>query len=306
MNENESEKAKASGTRGSSYPFISLKEAILRTQTFFDQEGKNAAPVAAAIEHWGYGAKSSGGRQTVAAMLQYGLMRDEGSSDNRRLSLTKLGLDILLTEKDSASYREALKISARSPRLFREIFQKYPEPPLPSDTTLRHFLIAEKDVTPGAVASVIKNFRDNLAFSGLSGPASLPLNDAKPSQPEPPKIGDFIQWESDGALQFDLPRRVRAVQGVDWVFIDGSNAGIPISEISVETRSEAPKAQPPILPEEQPVREREWIRGPLSKEISYRILVNGDLTPREIGKLIKILEAQKTVLSDDEDTDKQQ
>lgn len=47
--------------------------------------------------------------------------------------------------------------------------------------------------------------------------------------------------------------------------------------------------------------EREWLRGPLSKETSYRLVIAGDMGPREIGKLIKLLQAQQAVLSDDEE-----
>jgi len=44
---------------------------------------------------------------------------------------------------------------------------------------------------------------------------------------------------------------------------------------------------------------KEWLRGPLSKTTGYRLLVSGEVGPREIGKLIKLLEAQKMVLEDD-------
>lgn len=47
--------------------------------------------------------------------------------------------------------------------------------------------------------------------------------------------------------------------------------------------------------------EREWLRGPLSRDSSYRLIVAGDMGPREIGKLIKLLEAQKAVLDDEDD-----
>jgi hypothetical protein len=63
---------------------------------------------------------------------------------------------------------------------------------------------------------------------------------------------------------------------------------------------------PPILPlSETPLislekQEREWLRGPLSRETNYRLIVAGDIGPKEIGKLIKLLEAQKLVLSDDD------
>ncbi len=45
--------------------------------------------------------------------------------------------------------------------------------------------------------------------------------------------------------------------------------------------------------------EKEWLRGPLSRSVIYRLIVTGDLGPKELGKLIKLLEAQKAVLSDD-------
>jgi hypothetical protein len=69
----------------------------------------------------------------------------------------------------------------------------------------------------------------------------------------------------------------------------------------------APVIQPPTLPLDEssiiPLAktEREWLRGLLSKETSYRLVVSGDLGPKEIGKLIKLLEAQKAVLSDDDE-----
>ena len=104
---------------------------------------------------------------------------------------------------------------------------------------------------------------------------------------------------------------VRAVQnhdGCKWVFIEGSETGIPMDQVRIKQKAgQAEKlgASPPMLPEAPtvrfPVGEREWLRGPLSRETSYRLIVAGDLGPKEIGKLIKLLEAQKAVLSDEDD-----
>lgn len=47
--------------------------------------------------------------------------------------------------------------------------------------------------------------------------------------------------------------------------------------------------------------EREWLRGPLSKTTNYRLVISGDMGPKEIAKLIKLLEAQKAVLDDDDE-----
>jgi hypothetical protein len=39
----------------------------------------------------------------------------------------------------------------------------------------------------------------------------------------------------------------------------------------------------------------------VSRETSYRLIVSGDLGPKEIGKLIKLLKVQRAVLSNDDD-----
>jgi len=49
-------------------------------------------------------------------------------------------------------------------------------------------------------------------------------------------------------------------------------------------------------------KEREWLRGSLSNDTSYRLIVSGHLGPNELGRLIKLLQAQKAVLEDSEDT----
>lgn len=63
----------------------------------------------------------------------------------------------------------------------------------------------------------------------------------------------------------------------EWFLVQDSNSGIPIV----------------------PPAEREVLRGQLSKVLSYRLIVNGDLGPKEIRRLIKMLEAQKDILSED-------
>ena len=47
--------------------------------------------------------------------------------------------------------------------------------------------------------------------------------------------------------------------------------------------------------------EREYLRGVLSRDKSYRLLVSGDIGPKELGKMIKLLQAQKAILEDEPD-----
>lgn len=80
-----------------------------------------------------------------------------------------------------------------------------------------------------------------------------------------------------------------------------------MTELAVVTAAPPTPLVPPVLPETAAVavgsKEREWLRGPLSRDASYRLIVSGDLGPKDLGKLIKLLEAQKAILEDDETTD---
>ena len=67
---------------------------------------------------------------------------------------------------------------------------------------------------------------------------------------------------------------------------------------------------PPPIPPERDIEpsvekgesgEVEWMRNRLGATTKVRLLTSGEMGPREIGKLIKLLEAQRAVLQDDDD-----
>lgn len=67
-----------------------------------------------------------------------------------------------------------------------------------------------------------------------------------------------------------------------------------------------PKVTAPVFTEQQTViqdsslgSEVEWMRNKVGPDSVIRILASGDIGPKEIGKVIKLLEAQKLVLEDD-------
>src|SRR3984893_13866875 len=47
-----------------------------------------------------------------------------------------------------------------------------------------------------------------------------------------PEVGDYVQWTSDGVDQFKPARKVRQIQD-RHAWVDGSQTGIPISEVTV-------------------------------------------------------------------------
>lgn len=55
------------------------------------------------------------------------------------------------------------------------------------------------------------------------------------------QIGDLIQWESNGALQFPEPIKVEWIsEDGEWLRVEGSDTGIPASEVVRHTPEKAP------------------------------------------------------------------
>src|SRR5690606_15184062 len=103
------------------------------------------------------------------------------------------------------------------------------------------------------------------------------------------KVGDLVQWESQGALQFPTPRRVRLVsEDGNWVAVEGIEKGLPMDEILVEGAPDNPRSEAPTFPLALDQHEAEWMRSRVGTDTKVRLLVEGDMCPKEIGKLIKL------------------
>jgi hypothetical protein len=150
----------------------------------------------------------------------------------------------------------------------------------------------------------------------MANPVKLPELRIEPGfksadiEPKSVDTGDLVQWTSDGVDQFETPRRVQSVHrrdGKEWAFVEGTNTGVPLSELTVVTPKSGATALPSTTAPSEPIaspsvnKEREYLRGVLSRDTSYRLLVSGDIGPKELGKMIKLLEAQKAILEDEPD-----
>jgi hypothetical protein len=173
----ESSDEKRKRMRSPAYPFINVEMAIKRAKQFFEKEQRNAAPLRVAIKHWGYEPKSSGGLQTAAALISYGLMTDEGQGEARKLKLTPNALRILLdTRADSEDRAEAIRTVALTPKIHQQLWRKWGNN-LPSDENLRHTLILdwEPPFNPSVVDAFIKEYRDTIASAKPSDSDAVPL-----------------------------------------------------------------------------------------------------------------------------------
>lgn len=182
-----------SRVRSPSFPFISLREAVDRARAFFREEKQHAAPPRVAVTYWGYSSlKSSGGPRTIAALRAYGLM--EGEDD---VCLTERALALLRDEAPAAEKQRLLQEVALLPSAHRVVWDNFGAD-LPSDATLRSFLVEKLGFNPDSVEGFLRNYRETIGFAGLAAAPSPELPPPPSPAPEQPAA------PSDLTLRFPL------------------------------------------------------------------------------------------------------
>lgn len=147
--------------RSPSFPFIGLREAVERARRLYEAERRNAARPEVAVTHWGYSPKSSGGKQTIAALRAFGLLEGDGS-----VRLTELAVRILLEDAGSEGWRELVRQAALSPPVYATLWERYGAD-LPSDRNLRAWLVLELGFNENAVGDLLRGYKETLAWAGL-------------------------------------------------------------------------------------------------------------------------------------------
>lgn len=294
--------------RSPNFPNMDLSKALVFARKAFDKDHRNKVSRATLAKHVGHDTLSGPALTKIGALRAYGLV--EGAGDEMRVS--EDAIKAMMAPQDSPERREAMARLATRPSLFKDLQKEFPTPP--SEDNLRYWLI-KRQFTAEAATKAAKAYLVTMMLVNGSTPAYDLGEGAADDGDDPPpeaEVGDLVQVENEsGSLVTEKPARVRAIrehEGTPYVFIEGTETGFPMSQVTVEQKGAGAPKPPPTLPLDRPADEarlkadeREWLRGPLSRETSYRLIVSGDLGPKEIGKLIKLLEAQKGVLADDDD-----
>lgn len=298
--------------RSPSYPGMALNEAIDSVRKI--ETEYRTAPVdrVEAAKLIGYSGGSGPANKALADLASYGLVERAGKGELRVSQRAKAILYPDSEDERRLNIREA----AFDPQLFRELQERFKDVPHPPESGIVSYL-GRIGMNQNAVRPATKAFLKTLDYLEQTGAieshstARDKSSESTSSDQGKPtfggaKIGDLIQWEAGGVLKFETPRRVRQITpDGEWVAVEGSETGIPMSEVIVEERESenAGRASPPQFPIEDAgtmaKRESEYMRTPLSAETKVRLLVEGEMGPRELGKLIKLLEAQKIVFDDD-------
>ena len=296
--------------RSPSYPSVSLEDAVEAVKKIEGLYRSSPVDRENAVKLLGYSTLSGPANKTLAALASYGLVERAGKGMMRVTSLART----IVHPQNDEERNAALLDAAMQPRLFQDIRERFPDIPIPPEDGVKTYLNRE-GFNAKAVAPAAKAFLETMRFiEQYSASESHGNQSPEDTESEVPdgddvtyggaRIGDLVQWESEGTFQFNKPLRVRSVsEDGNWIAVEGSKTGIPMSEVIVEKSAPPYTQTPPIFEfeEQKPTAGfEEWFRAKVGPEkqiqISYR--GEGDVGAKEIQKLIDILIAQKVALED--------
>ena len=207
--------------RSPSFPFIGLREALDRARAFYEAEQRNAARPETAAAHWGYSAKSSGGKQTIAALRAFGLLEGDVL-----VKLSGRALRILLDEREGSEERLRLvQQAALMPPVHARLWERYGAE-LPSPQTLRLSLILDEGFNENSVDDFLTEYRETLEYARL---LTMPVREEKetrterPAAPSPPpqprlsaEVDPVVFPLLDGnAVEFRIRRKISPEEAED-------------------------------------------------------------------------------------------
>jgi hypothetical protein len=215
---------------------------------------------------------------------------------------------ILFLSDTSGEKRQQIIEAATAPAIFMELWSKYGADA--SNETLKDYLIHYKKFNPASVNDVVQNYRDTIALAKPTPVAYTEEDEPESEQAQGQhfKIGDYVQWESRGVLQMPEGKRIRGFsEDGKWAFLEGSDTGVPVSELIAEVpparrEQELHKLptgtqKPPRSSEQQPAG---TISTPVGKDedrvVFAHVRFDAEIRKEFVASLKKYLEYLETTL----------
>lgn len=304
--------------RSPSYPAIDLAAAVDLVIALYPEASRHPVGAEVVANLWKYKSVASASPY-ISSLKQFGLMTEKRSGGDRMLQLSDAAKDIAVDyqEGNSSACQESLAKSAKSPKIFSILWEKWGGE-LPPDGEIRRYLQREREFNPKYVGRVVANYRATLEFAKLDGSAEKADPMASESDvdsevdtsnngnvPETPKnkvrVGSFVQWTSQGQDRFQKPRKVLMVsEDGEYAFVENTQVGIPMSELTVVDAPCDPSFEktPPVNPLYEPLSSTDHLDGP---EVRFPLEGGNEVVIRlkkpvskkdfdRIGKLLELAE----------------
>jgi hypothetical protein len=228
------EEEKMKRDRSPSYPMIPLGHAINRLAAFDEYFKRHPAPFKQIGLAWSIKPGSSQATGTAAALKSFGLVEYQGAGDDLKVLLSNDGRTYLRAQQESTK-KEVLQRVALNPKAIAKYWAEWGSSRPPDPVCLDELVLKAK-FSPSGADAFLKVYDSTISYAGLVESSKLAdrLLDELARFPPKLKVGDFVQWENNGVLQFPQPRRVMEVtESGDFAMVDGSTTGLPIKELTV-------------------------------------------------------------------------
>jgi hypothetical protein len=218
-------KPKRATHRSPSYPMFGLKEAIQKAKIVYDNDKRSFTTPDVVAKHLGFSQHIGGpGGRTMSALRQYGLLEESGGKSR----ISDRAYTLIQFPEGSPERAQALKAAIREPSLFNELLTEFGDG-VPSDPALTSNLL-KRGFNPEVIPDVIRVFRETIALDSTQNVDYHPV-----------QVGDYVQWESLGILQFDKPKQIyKLSEDGKFAFFSDSATGVPVDGL---TKTEAPTGE---------------------------------------------------------------
>jgi hypothetical protein len=283
--------------RSPSYPNIPLETALERLIAFEAHFKRSAARPDKVGGAWDIKAKAYTDR-TVAALRYFGLLNYERGGNGRQVVISEEGRKYLRAQQDETK-REIVKAAALRPKQIAKFWSEW-GPDRPADAACLDELVLKNGFSEAGARDFLKVYDATISFAKLSDCDKIaavdPASGADDENPPAPKakVGDYVQWTSDGIDQLKPPRRVNFVApDGSHLRVHGSMTGIPMAEVTVVDPPTPPPASA-LRQEHQPAEGGEPDISVL--QVGKRLQITADVDAAGLAKLKQMLEQYEAIL----------
>ncbi len=250
--------------RSKSFPVIPLKTTIERLQQFEKMFGRHPAPYEKTGLAWGMEEGSSQANRILSALKSFGFLEYSGTGKDRTVAITEPGRTYLRAQQESIKL-DILKSAALKPKQIAHYWPLW-GPDRPPNVVCLDLLRLKDGFTDTSAPQFLKVYDETIAYAGLTS-------------------SDKVAHVDDGDDDED------------------DEDGKPV-EPALKSNDPARKAvvPPPAVATTLAEGERILTTGLLAKGASFKLIVSGQVGPKELERLIQKLELDKEILAD-ADTD---
>lgn len=314
MSDTENVVEKKKRFRSPPYPMFDLGKAVERATEVSSQAHHHQVGAQVLSSAWGM--KSADGKvwRAAAALIQYGLLIASGTGKTRKFQVSDVARRIIQDiDPLSQKRRDALYTAALSPMIHKELWEKFKSAKGLSDAVIKTYLTldrvegGEAAYSDSAADEVIHTYRATLAYAGISDSDTIvpPATDKDDDNGKvgshsnliKVKVGEYVQWTSNGQDQFKLPRKVvwKSDDGTH-LRVHGTMTGIPANEVTVVDPPAPPPAGAGVKVED------DGKNGNVENDINVLVTNNGrlqitaDVDEEGLKRLMKMLEKYEGIL----------